>query len=204
MCSHMHGECALLAKWSLTHFAYVGPFAGVPQSMCFQYLFRSKRNKKQTRYYFHSIDTIAKCRRTHFIVGKCHRTQVAFVWPGTAVRAEMNGQMALRSIAFVAQLTTKRLLSRVNALMFIQFGRRGKHFATFGANEFLHAFVPHTMISQCYLSFEFFAAFGALERCFRGMCDQMALKTMGTHKRFTAEIAHISSNIFVHFSVQGQ
>lgn len=112
--------------------------------------------------------------------------------------------MALRSIAFVTQFTTKWLLSGVNALMFIQFGRRGKHFPTFGANEFLDTFVSHTMISQCYLSFELFAAFGALEWGFRGMCNQMALKTMGTHERFTTEIAHISSNIFVHFPVQCQ
>lgn len=36
------------------------------------------------------------------------------------------------------------------------------------------------------------------------MCDQMALKTVGTYERFTTEIAHIASNIFMHFPVQRQ
>lgn len=75
----------------------------------------------------------------------------------------MNGQMTLRAIAFVAQFARKRFLARVNAMMFIHFGRRGEHLTAIGANEFLDAFVTHLMISQSYLRFEFFAALGALE-----------------------------------------
>lgn len=90
--------------------------------------------------------------------------------------------MALRSIAFVAQFTTKRFRSRVNAMVFIQFRPRREHLATIGANEFLDALVTHLMISQCYLSFESLPAFGALERSVCGMRDQMALKTVGSHK----------------------
>lgn len=112
--------------------------------------------------------------------------------------------MALRSIAFLAQFTAKRFRSRVNAMMLIQFRPRREHLATIGANEFFDAVVTYLMISQCYLSFEFLPAFGTLERGVCWMRDQVALKTVGSHEWFATEIAHVSTNIFMHFPVKGQ
>lgn len=51
----------------------------------------SEKNGNSIYIYITSIPSIAKCRWTHFIMGKCHRTQIAFVWPGSAVRTKMNG-----------------------------------------------------------------------------------------------------------------